>query len=59
MDYITNDLSERHWNSIFATLSVFSIRVLSEEAVLNGEPEEPCERVPLPPSDPPSPPRDD
>jgi len=55
MDYITNDLGKKHWNSIFAALCIFSIRVLREEAILNGTPEEPCERVPLPPSDPPSP----
>ena len=59
MDYITNDLSDKHWNSIFIALSVFAIRASSEEAVHNGAPEEPSERIPLPPSDPPSPPRDD
>ena len=57
MDYITNDLSEKHWNSIFAALSIFAIRVSREEAVLIGAPEEPCERVPLAMSDPPSPSR--
>jgi hypothetical protein len=55
MDYITNDLSERHWNSIFAALSMFAIRTSREEAVRNSAPEGPHERVPLPPSDPPSP----
>ena len=58
LDYIVNDLNERNWNSIFAALSSFTVRVEKEEAVQNGESEEPCERVPLPPSDPPSP-RDD
>ena len=55
MDYITNDLSEKHWNAIFAALSVFSTRVSKEEAKHNSAPEEPRERVPLPLSDPPSP----
>ena len=55
MDYITNDLNEKHWNSIFAALSVFSTRAAKEEAVHNSTPEEPHGRVPLPPSDPPSP----
>lgn len=59
MDYITNDLSEKHWNSIFAAVSVFAIRVSREEAMHNGASEELHDRVPLPASDPPSPPRDD
>lgn len=58
MACINEDLSERHWNSIFAALSVFAIRASREEAVRNSAPEEPRKRVPLPPSDPPSPPRD-
>jgi hypothetical protein len=59
MDYIANDLNEGHWDSIFRALSFFSARAEKEEAVRNGAPEEARERVPLPPSDPPSPPRDD
>lgn len=57
MDYIANDLNERHWESIFDALSSFSSRSEKEEAVRYGVPEGPQERVPLPPSDPPSPPR--
>jgi len=56
MDYVTNDLKERHWNSIFTALSIFTIRASREAAVLNSAPEEPCKCTPLPPSDPPSPP---
>lgn len=59
MDYITNDLGEKQWNAIFAALSIFAVRVSRQEAIHNSAPEEPCERVPLPPSDPPSPPRED
>jgi hypothetical protein len=58
MDHITNDLNERQWNSILSALASFSIRTAKEEAVHNGASEEPCGRVPLPASDPPSP-RDD
>jgi len=58
MEYIANDLGERQWNSIFGSLSVISKRSMKEQAVENGVPEEPRRRVPLPPSDPPSP-RDD
>ena len=58
MDYIINDLSEQHWNSIFDALSSFSTQKENEEAVRNSVSEESHERVPLPPSDPPSPPRD-
>ena len=59
MDYIANDLSKRHWNSIFNALSSFSARKEKEEAVHNGVSEESFERIPLPPSDPPSPPHND
>lgn len=59
MDYIVNDLTERHWNSIFSALYSFSTRAEKEEAARNAAPEGPHERVPLPPSDPPSPARDD
>ena len=58
MDYIVNDLGERHWGSIFNALSSFSIQKEKEVAIRNSAPEESCERVPLPPSDPPSPPHD-
>lgn len=58
MDYIANDLGEKHWNAIFTALSLFTTRVTREEAARNSEPEGPRERVPLPPSDPPSPPHD-
>lgn len=56
MDYIFNDLGENHWGSLFGALSTFSKNVVMEEAVKNGASEEPRARVPLPPSDPPSPP---
>jgi hypothetical protein len=55
MDYLANDLNEHHWNSIFSALSSFSAKVSREEAIYNNVPEEEEERVPLPPSDPPSP----
>ena len=58
MEYIANDLGERQWNSIFVSLSVFSKQSLKEQALNNGVPEEPRKRVPLPPSDPLSPPHD-
>lgn len=54
MDYIANDLNEKHWNSIFSALSSSSTRHEKEEAVRYSVPES-QERVPLPPSDPPSP----
>lgn len=59
MDYIINDLGEKQWTSIFSELFSFSAQAAKEEAVHNGAPEEPRERVPLPSSDPPSPARDD
>lgn len=59
MAYIVNDLNDRHWNSIFSALSLFTVRVLKEEAVHSSAPTETHERVLLPLSDPPSPPRDD
>ena len=54
MDYISIDLGEKQWNSIFGALSAFSKQVKREEAVQSWAPE-PRERVPLPSSDPPSP----
>lgn len=59
MEYITKDLTERHWNGIFAALAAVSKRVAAEVAVETGAPPVPRERVPLPPSDPPSPPAED
>ena len=59
MDYISNDLSENNWTSIYISLSSFSIQAAKEEALRNGAAREPRARVPLPPSDPPSPPHDD
>jgi hypothetical protein len=59
MDLIDNDLTERHWNSIFGTLSAFSKQTKKEEAMQNSQPEDQHARVPLPPSDPPSPVRDE
>ena len=58
MEYIVNDLCENQWDSIFGALSTFSRRVIKEDAVCNSAPEGPRERVPLPLSDPPSPPHD-
>ena len=58
MDYIANDLTERHWNSIFSMLYSFSAQVTKEEEMHNSTPHELCERVPLPLSDPPSPAHD-
>ena len=59
MDYVVNDLSEKQWDSIFGALSAFSRKTTQEEATRNSAPEKPHEHVPLPPSDPPSPPCDD
>jgi hypothetical protein len=58
MDYIDHDLTKKHWDSIFLALGSYSAQIMKEEAMHNGVPEELQERVPLPPSDPPSPPRD-
>ena len=35
MDYIANDLTERHWNSIFGMLYSFSAQVTKEEEMHN------------------------
>ena len=59
MDYITNDLGEKQWDSIFSALSTFSRQTTKEEVIRNSKPEEEHQRVPLPPSDPPSPPHDE
>jgi len=58
MDYIVKDIRENQWDSIFTALSTFSRRTAKEEAVRNSPPEVLHDRIPLPPSDPPSPPRD-
>ena len=59
MDYISNDLGKKQWDAIFLALSIFSQRAAKVEAIRNSEPIEPSERIPLPASDPPSPPRDE
>ena len=59
MDYVVNDLGDRHWDSIFGALSTFSLQTEKEEAAQNSKPKVPRERIPLPLSDPPSPPRND
>jgi len=56
MDYITKDLVERHWDGIFRGLATVSKRVANEIAIAAGAPVTQQECVPLPPSDPPSPP---
>jgi hypothetical protein len=56
MEYITKDLSERHWDGIFRGLAVMSVKTAVEAEVENTAPQASKERVPLPPSDPPSPP---
>ena len=58
MDYISKDLAERHWDGIFGGLAAVSKRVAEDVAVATGAPRA-TERVPLPSSDPPSPPAED
>ena len=58
-EYIAEDLSERHWDGIFRGLTAVSNRVAQEAAAVAGARPIPKERVPLPPSDPPSPPAED
>ena len=55
MEYITKDLTGRHWDSIFGGLAAVSKRVSEEIAIAAGAPLVQKERVPLPPLDPPSP----
>ena len=57
MDYIVHDLNDKHWDSIFIALASYSAQTTKDEAACNGALDEPQERVPLPASDPPSPPR--
>lgn len=60
MEHIVEDLKEKQWDSIFRALRSFSVKMANEEAVRNGVSATPRgKRVPLPPSDPPSPARSD
>ena len=59
MEYVTKDLSERHWDGIFRGLAAVSAKVAIEAAVAKGVSQTSKERVPLPPSDPPTPPAED
>lgn len=59
MEYITKDLAERHWDGIFRGLAATVKTVAREAAAEAGVPQTSQERVPLPPSDPPSPPAED
>ena len=59
MEFITNDLAERQWDGIFRGLNTVLVKTAVEEAVENGALQIQRERVPLPPSDPPSPPAQD
>ena len=59
MEYITKDLSERHWDGIFRGLAAMSVKVATEDAVAKGITQTCKKRVPLPPSDPPLPPAED
>ena len=56
MEYISKDLTGRHWDSIFRGLAAISVKATMEAAVEKGMPHAPKECIPLPPSDPPSPP---
>ena len=55
MEYITNDLVERHWDGIFRALAAVSVKIAKEAAAEAGAPQVPQKRVPLAHSDPPSP----
>ena len=59
MEYITKDLTERHWDGIFRGLAAMSKKVTGEVAAKKGSLQVPHECVPLPPSNPPSPPAKD
>lgn len=56
MDYIANDLTERNWDGIFRGLAAVSNKVPDEVAIQVGALTAEKTRVPLPASDPPSPP---
>jgi hypothetical protein len=57
LNYTIHDLGEKQWNGIFGALASFLKRAEKEHARKNCKPE-PCERIRLPDSDPPSPTRD-
>ena len=59
MEYISKDLTGRHWDSIFRGAAAVSVKATMEAAVEKGVPQASKERVPLPPSDPPLPPAQD
>ena len=59
MDYITKDLAERHWDGIFRGLAAMLKKVAAEVAAKAGAAPVPLKCVPLPLSDPPSPPAED
>ena len=59
MEYIAKDLAQRHWDGIFRGLVAMSVKVAREVAAEKGALQTPRERVPLPHSDPPSPPAKD
>ena len=59
MEYITDDLTERHWDGIFRGLAAMSVKVAKKAAAKVGAPQAPRKRVPLHASDPPSPPAED
>ena len=59
MEYITNDIVERHWDGIFRALATMSVKIMKEVAAEVGAPQVPQKCVPLPQSDPPSPPAKD
>ena len=59
MEYITNDLVEGHWDGIFRAFAAMSVKIAKEVAAEVGAPQVPQKRVPLPQSDPPSPPAED
>ena len=54
MEYISNDLAEKHWDGIFRALAAVSKHVAQE--VTEETAAFRTERAPLPASDPPSPP---
>ena len=59
MEYISDDLVERHWDGIFRSLAAMSVKVAREAAAETGAPQAPRKHIPLPSSDPPSPPAED
>jgi hypothetical protein len=59
MDFISTDLGEKQWNSIFIALWSLSKQTAKQQAMDHAVPNVPHERTALPLSDPPSPPRDE